>query len=70
MVAGRTLAVAVPDGLLEMLEEGFRARPVAEVLDSLPRRRLDPSLLLFDVRHAANDASSEEASGRLPMLAP
>ena len=70
MVAGGTLAVTVSDGLLEMLEERLRTRPVPEVLDPLPRRRLDASLLLFDVRHAANDASSEEASGRLPMLAP
>jgi hypothetical protein len=70
VVARRRLAVAVLHGLLEPLEERLGARAVAEVLHPLSRGGLDASLLLLDVRHAANDASSEEASGRLPMLAP
>src|SRR5918996_3467792 len=69
MVPGRAIAVAVPDGLLEMLEERLRARAVAQVLQALARRGLDAALLLFDVRHAASDASSEEASGLFLMLA-
>jgi hypothetical protein len=59
------------DGTFQLLEEGLRGRAVAEVLDPLPGRAFDTTLLLLDVRHAAADRTSEtDPSGHFPMLAP
>ena len=49
VVPGRAIAVSVPDGLLEMLEERLRARAVAQVLQALARRGLDAARALIEI---------------------